>query len=288
MKRFAAALLSLLLVGPSVAFAEQQADATKLLCPNKSPRYKGTHGLCFDYSTRAPVQVVNGQIDHFIPSALSVSVFEDFLGKDINVTDGIWAEKDTSAAGTPTLAIVADADDGVYQLTLAATDEAEIVTLYWNDELNIDTDRGPVLYSRVYVETLPSAAAEIMVWGLASAQNDTEDSVANHAWFRLEADGDLLIESDDGTTDDDDNDTAVDFAADTYYETLVDCRTPTDCDFYYRTALGGDWTELLSTTAFSIGADAAVQPFAQVSKDSGTGQPSLKLDAVAVGWTRTP
>jgi hypothetical protein len=211
---------------------------------------------------------------------LWVDRFEDFLGKEVNVTDEWLSEKDTSAAGTPTLAIVGDADHGLYEMTLAATNEAEVITLYTNDELNVDSDRDPVVVFRLEVNTLPSAAAEIIVFGLGSAQADAEDDVANHAWFRLEADGDLMVESDDATTDDDDNDTTVDITADTKYEFKIDCTDPLDCDFFYRATLSGDWTELLSTTAFSVGADVALQPFVQVSKDSGTGQPSVKIDYI--------
>ena len=142
------------------------------------------------------------------------------------------------------------------------------------------------MVARVYVETLPSAADEIMVIGFGTAQNDDEDAVTNSAWFKLDADADLLVESDDGTTDDNDNDTTVDITADTWYELKIDCSTVTDCDFFYRNTLAGDWTEVLSATAFSLGADASVQPYIQVQKATGAGVPSLKIDYIHVYWKR--
>ncbi len=276
-----AALLGLVLVGaPTAVLADTQASASSYRCGSKNPYYGRTDAICVDTSQKGLAAVGNGDVVMGLNRYLWVDKFEDFVGKEVNVTDAWLAEKDTSAAGSPTMAIVADADWGQYEMTLANTNEAEVLTLYTNDELNIDSDRDPVVVFRLNVAVLPSAAAEILVFGLASAQNDTEDSVANHAWFRLEADGDLMIESDDATTDDDDNDTAVDITAGTLYEFKVDCTDPTDCDFFYRSTLGGDWTELLSTTAFSVGADVALQPFAQLSKDSGTGVPSVKIDYV--------
>ncbi len=272
------AVLALLLATP--ALADTQHNTDKLRCATKGPYYGRSDSVCVDTVQKGLVGVGNGDVVMGINRYLWVDKFEDFVGKEVNVTDAWLGEKDTSAAGSPTLAIKADADWGQYEMTLAADNEAEVITLYTADELNVDSDRDPVIVFRLQVNTLPSAAAEIIVFGLGSAQNDTEDSVANHAWFRLEADGDLLIESDDATTDDDDNDTTVDITADTYYEFKVDCTDPTDCDFFYRSTLSGDWTELLASTAFSVGTDIALQPFVQVSKDSGTGQPSVLIDYI--------
>jgi len=50
-----------------------------------------------------------------------------------------WTVKDTSTTGTPTYATATN-DGGGLALTLAATSEAEIVTLYHNDILMYDLD----------------------------------------------------------------------------------------------------------------------------------------------------
>lgn len=279
--RISALVASLLVTAAAwTAIADTQVSASNWRCATRNPYAARSDGVCVDTSQKGAAAIGNGDMTMALNRYLWVDMFEDFMGKEVNVTDSWLGEKDTSSSGTPTLAILGDADHGVYEMTLASTDEAEIITLYTNDELNIDSDRDPVIVFRLDVNTLPSAAAEIIVFGLASAQNDTEDSVANHVWFRLEADGDLMIESDDGTTDDNDNDTGIDITADTWYEYKIDCTDPTDCDFFYRATLGGDWTELLSTTAFSVGADVALQPFVQVSKDGGAGQPSVKIDYI--------
>lgn len=295
-----AALLGLVLIGGStVALADQQASTSKYSCPNRKPFGGRTDGVCFDQDSRGAgatyggLLMLNGGVDRPLSRVKYVDVFEDFLGATVipangalDLAEGPWTVKDTSAAGSPTMAVKADADDGQFEMTLAATSEAENLTLYWNDEQNIDTDRGPVMIIRLQVAVALTAGK--LAFGFASARNDTLDSVANNAWFLLAGDGNLLVESDDATTDDDDNDTGVDITAATWYDFAIDCTVPTDCDFYYRATLGGDWTEVLASTDFSIGADAAVQPLVELQKTTGTTVPSVLIDFVEVYWKRTP
>jgi hypothetical protein len=294
---FAAVLL--VLAGATVVMANTSASPSKFSCPGARPFYGRTDGVCFDQSTLGAgatygaALMINGDVDRPLSRVKYAEVFEDFMGATIipangalDAAQGPWAVKDTSAAGSPALAIKGDADDGQFEMTLASTSEAENLDLYWNDEQNIDTDRGPVMIVRLQVAVAVSAGK--FVFGFASARNDTLDSIANNAWFLLPGTMDLNVESDDATTDDDDNDTGVDLVAGTWYDFKVDCSVPTDCDFFYRSTLGGDWTELLSTTPFSLGADAQVQPYFQLQKASGTSVPSVLIDFVEVYWKRTP
>lgn len=290
-------LAAMLVSGP--ALADQQANVSKYSCPSAKPYANRTDGVCFDQSslgagaTYGGVLLTNGNIDRPLSRVKYVDVFEDFLGATVipangslDTAEGPWTVKDTSAAGSPALAIKGDADDGLFEMTLAATSEAENLDLYWNDEQNIDTDRGPIMIVRLDVAVALTAGK--FVFGFASARSDTLDNIANNAWFLLPGDGNLNIESDDATTDDDDNDTTVDITAGTFYDFMIDCSVPTDCDFYYRATLGGDWTELLTTTPFSLGNDAQVQPYFQLQKASGTSVPSVMIDFVEVLWKRTP
>lgn len=277
-----------------LALADSQVSPASYRCPGKTAYYGRSDGVCVDTDEKALLAIGNGDVTMALNRYLFVDIFDDFQGNsDLPKTGDTvvnaaspWYVDDQSAAGSPTIGNRADADNGQLELTLAATDEAENLTLYFKDEQTIDSDSGPVLVARVMVNTLPSAADEIIVLGFATAQNDDEDATTNNAWFKLDAGANLLVESDDNSTNDDDNDTLVDITADAWYEFKIDCSVPTDCDFFYRSTLGGDWTEVLSATAFSIGADASVQPYLQVQKASGAGQPSVYVDFVHLFWKR--
>lgn len=214
-----------------------------------------------------------------------VEVFEDFMGQALDGTNSPWATKDTSAAGTPTLAITADAAQGELKLQFDATDEAQILTLYGGNNLKFDIDSAPIMDFRFKVNALN--ANDILVMGLASDQNDTADTVAQNAWFRLEGAGmDLLLESDDGSVDNDDKDSTVNVTGDAYVILRVDVSNKAAVKFYTRSA--GQWSELTDgVTTFNMGAYSGnLQPFFQLQKSGGTHTTALTIDYVRVISTR--
>ena len=108
-----------------------------------------------------------------------------------------WTVKDTSAAGTPTY-LCATEDGGAMVLTLAATSEAEIVTMYQNDVLPYDLRQIQRVWWICKVSGVDAVTQ--IAWGLASAQNDTLDTVSVNAWFRIDGTASLsnvVVETDD-------------------------------------------------------------------------------------------
>lgn len=212
---------------------------------------------------------------------------EDFLGAGLNVTDSIWRITDTSAAGTPTYAIKADKEHGEFEIAFDNTNEAQIVTLSTNDELNVDSQNDPVFVARFLVDATLNANDSLVI-GLAGAQNDTLDSVAQHAWFRIEgANTSLLVETDDGTTDNDDNDSTFDLTAGTHVEVKIDMSDTSNVKFYYRETLAGAWTRILEDEAFDVSAYTGnYQPFVQFQKSSGTQTTGMRIDYIRCTWKR--
>lgn len=224
-------------------------------------------------------------------------VFEDFMGAlDLaasagtpGVATGPWRIKDTSAAGAPTYAAKADLQGGVLELAHSSTSEAQVVTLYWGDEQCIGYNKAPSMISRIKIPATPSAAC-FLVWGLASAQNDTEDSVAINAWFRVEgASLAVKLETDDGTTDSDDK-TGFTATADTWYETAVAVSAAGVVTFFYRSAASPQsmpaWTQLTPQT-FTIAAGTTnLQPYVQLRKSAGTTTDAFQVDYIDVSWDR--
>ncbi|MEM2160743.1 MAG: hypothetical protein QXN55_07310 [Candidatus Nitrosotenuis sp.] len=272
-----------------------QVNQDKFVKAGVAPFAGRSDGVYCDKSTYGCAGFSNAQLEVPLSRSMYINVFEDFLGATViplngalDLAEGPWTLKDNSSAGAPTTAIVADADNGQYAIILASNDEAEVETLYWNDELNIDTAGGPVmvLYMTVNEDITTN---DTLVFGFADAQNDTTDSTTYNAWFKLAETMDLLIESDNNTTNDDDNDTGINLVEDTWYMFKIDCSDPTDCDFFYSTTPGNDWTELLASTPFAIGSGVNVQSYIQIQKSgSGTDStvPGITIDYVNVYWKR--
>jgi hypothetical protein len=187
---------------------------------------------------------------------------------------GGWAIKDTSSAGAPTYLCITE-DAGAAKLTLAATSEEEIVTLYHLDVLTLDLANLQRIEMIAKVAGIDSVTT--LVFGVADAQNDTEDSVATNAWFRMQGSASttaVVCESDDGTTDNDDKATGTTLAA-TYKKFVIDFTNGlADIRFFI------DGERVAAATTFSMSAVTAgqnVQPFIQLHKASGTGVPSITI-----------
>lgn len=176
-----------------------------------------------------------------------------------------WATHDASAAGTPTLDFVANADGGQYQLKLATTNEVETIGLYHLDQLMVDITKNPIFLARVKIEPDVTgaggqlAATDKIVFGFASAHNATLDSVATNAWFLLTgANHNIYAETDDGTTDDDDNDTGVDWVDNTFVDLKIDASNLSAVKFYVN-----EVCVLIRSMAAATG---NVQPYITVQK----------------------
>lgn len=185
-----------------------------------------------------------------------------------------WTIEDTSSAGTPTYLCVTE-DGGAMKLTLAATSEAEIVTMYHNDVLMYDLAMLQRIWYIVKVAGIDSATT--LTFGVGSGQADTDDSVAVNAWFRMEGSGstsNLLAESDDGTTDLDDKATGTTLSS-TYKKCEIDFTNGlSDIRFFVDGARVADGTTF---TLANITAGQNVQPIIQLQKASGTGVPSISI-----------
>lgn len=200
---------------------------------------------------------------------------DHFLG------DALDARWNNTTQGTPTAAAIQNQKNGVFRLALAATDEAETNELNFADNLQFDPTAGLVMEVGFrFVNAI--AANHRAVIGFGSARNNTFDSVTYNAWFRVDADMDLLTESDDNTTDTDDDDTDQNLTANIWHYGRIECISANDVRFF---AGAGVPTRVNSGVTFKIGPNL-VQPIIGVQKASSTGQPHLEIDYCAV-YART-
>lgn len=281
------------------AGAVTQANSTYLRCPaGSNVNYGRTDARCLDADTKGPLNIVNGTVDSGIPTSLLNAERNDFLGwfaiPDADSTDlaqGVWVRQDAGSQATCGTR-VGDFDDGAIELLLDNGSEVGDCTVYWGDEQNIDSDTEPVCIFRVQVSDA-LAAADMAAWGLSTARNAIIESTTQNAMFMVVgADYGLDVSSDDSSADTGVDTTGVTLTADTYYEFKVslnsmDGASVTNVKFFYRSALGGDWTALNTSTTYAVAADAALQPFLQVEKTSGTTIPGIRADYVACFWERS-
>lgn len=205
--------------------------------------------------------------------------FDDFHGSDIDAT---WVLNDTSSAGAPTHVPVNG--NHVVFITLAADDEAEVVGYDFGDVLPFDIDNGPVMIAKF--KTTAITTNEGVVIGLGAAWNDVLDSNAAHAWVRLVANMTPVVETDDGTNDEDDTATGITMVAATYKWIKIDCSDSADVKFYFSDD-GLAWTKVAASTTFDMSNyTAGLQPMFAVVKASGVTQPTLTVDKVRVYETR--
>lgn len=213
---------------------------------------------------------------------------DDFiLGGTIGaLSDGtIWAITDTSSAGAPTYAVVnPSVTAGEFKITLAVDTEAENVCLNFGDVLAFDIDKIRNVKFRVKTGAATMPTASMLAFGLQGARDDAIDSIAQHVSFRvIGADSTTLcvVESDDGTTDNDDVATG---------QTLINAYKDFEIDFSQGTAdvrLFIDGQPVATGTTFNMSAyTGGLQPYVQLQKTSSTNAPSVTIDYVEVTGVR--
>lgn len=208
----------------------------------------------------------------------ALEVYEDFLQSSSGTLPGPWATQETAAAGSPVVDFVDDADNGAFRLAHDAQVEVQTLTLYWADSLHIDATSGPVIEIGLTLTTALTADQRVVA-GLAAARNATLDSIVAHSWFRLEgANLNITVESDDGTTDTDDQDTGVDWVSAVSMAFRIDMRN-LDQIVYYVDGVA------VSTTAAAV-MTGNLQPFIEIQKDAGADANVLDIDYVNVAWAR--
>lgn len=219
---------------------------------------------------------------------------EDFVGDSwVKATDkgDIY---DLSPSGSPTTALIANEAHGVYRLKLAATSEAETLAYDWADQGNIPANGPFYLQARVRIPTAITTAQRVLI-GLCSpwrANVGSLTSISRYAWFRLEANMNVVTELWDGTT-------RTTLNAPNQGTTALTAGTG-DSGFYFfemeRNASGmvafrlgdthGGATRSLNSISGGGFDTTTLQPILAVQKDSGTGQPAIELDLITCIWPR--
>lgn len=193
---------------------------------------------------------------------------------------GGWCVKDTSSAGTPTY-LTGNSDGGELVITLANTNEAEIVTLYQNDLLYLPVGAGKLQRVGWLAKVGGVDAVTVVTLGAASAAVHTgnaEDDVTTSAWFKIEGSAStsaVVLETDDNTTDNNDKSSGGLALSSTYKWLEIDFELGlSDVRFFADGARVGGGTKF---SMAALASNTRWQPFVQIEKASGTGTPSVSI-----------
>lgn len=179
-----------------------------------------------------------------------------------------------------------DAVGGIYSLATTNNSEAQAAQLTFGNQNIIDPTKGPIFEARVRVN-IPGAtpsADERWVVGLCSDHTNSEDSldaVVSNAWFRGEgANLNIYFEGDDGTNDDDDNDSGVDYVDNTFLLLKIDMTDLDAVEFFVNGTSVGT-VDLGALTGSNM-----LQPIFCYQRDAGTEVNLLEVDWFKVTQAR--
>lgn len=213
-----------------------------------------------------------------MPKRRTIHIEDDFL-RALTLTTTPeggtgWTVKDTSSGGTPTYLT---GTTGLV-LTCAADSEAEILTLYQNNKLVLPIDQLEFVEWEVAVSGIDSVTT--LVFGLASNQHDTPDSVTANAWFRMEGSASttlVVCETDDDVRNVDDVATNLTLGATVKRFNIDFTAGKADVKFSMDDGSGLLKPVARSQTFNMSGYSSGLQPFVQLQKASGTGVPAVTI-----------
>lgn len=197
-----------------------------------------------------------------------------------------FSKADASSGGAPT---ILGLNGGGLRMLLAADAEAENLCLYMGDILPFDID--DIISVEFIAKTVAALDSTTMLaFGLCSARNDAIDSLTAHASFRCIGDNNVVVETDDGTTDKDDIATGLtlgatwkrfrmDFASrnSTFEPPSVSLGRKSNIEFYGAND-NGSLRRVASGTRFDMSAyTAGLQLYAQLQKTSDTNTDNLDI-----------
>jgi predicted RecA/RadA family phage recombinase len=177
-----------------------------------------------------------------------------------------------TAATAISTALATRQNGGDWHMQLAATNEAQCSD--WLSEKSIARTADAIAEFEINVLAAAAGATDINV-GLASATSTTDaDAIAESIFVHIDgASQDILLESDDGTTEVNATDTTLNWVAGTRFFVQMDMRNPADVQIYINGALA------LAATVFNV--NVATGPFKllfHVEKSASTDTASVKAN----------
>lgn len=207
---------------------------------------------------------------------------------------GPWCKADTSSAGSPTMLGI---NQGGLRLQMTTTNEIQNLCLYFGDVLAYDIDE---LIRATFIVRAGQTfnAASMVAFGMCSARNDAIDNLTAHASFRCIANNTVVVETDDGTNDNDDKATGLTLSSTNYGRYSIDFATgvytkeppsvsdgrPSDVQFFGPNSLGSH-RRVASGTRFDMSNyTAGLQPYVQLQKTADANADDFEVLEVEIEY----
>jgi hypothetical protein len=210
---------------------------------------------------------------------------EDFIGASVTLptSANIGTPWTTTVTGAAPPTHVRAASELV--LTLTSANEAQILGTSHADALSFDIDDIQSVEMRVRFGASTITSGTIFAFGVGSARNNTLDSVAANAWFRMEgANSTTLVycETDDGVRDVDDISSGIALGT-TYKRFVIDFTGgKSDVKFYI------DGQRVAASQTFDMsGYSSGLQPIIQLQKAANTNADTARVDYFKVTAKRS-
>jgi len=210
-----------------------------------------------------------------------IEFYDDFLGDrsllETNTENNPW-NMAVTGAGPPTFTI--GGINGLATLAHSTDVQVQNVCMDFGDDLNFDIDLLQYVEFGVVLGQAALDATTMYAMGLASARNDAIDSLAEQALFRgIGADSttNLVVETDDGTNNNDDVATGTTFLNVQKKFRISFTHGTADVRFYV------DDSRVAAGTTFDMSNyTGGLQPYFQIQKTSDSNADSLIVDYIHI------
>jgi len=210
-----------------------------------------------------------------------------FLGfSSVGGLSGLWQPFTFRTAGSPSVTVLANTADGVAQIKLDPTSEAQTAGISWGDQLLLNKPDSPVssvvnvdsVEFRVFEAYLQIPVAlttnQRLLVGVGTAMSATNTSISKILAFHLEANMVPTLDARDGTNTN--NQLAatrpLTLVAGQFYRFSISWVDAFNCRFRI------DDHSLGTVTMGAIAATDLFQPFVYLQKASGVSVPSVLVD----------
>ena len=229
-----------------------------------------------------------------------VELFSDFI-QDVGETINLPFVFDEAGSTNATGAFI-DAPDGVFRLAHTTDNETQAVALHLGGTNAISPTKEVIFEARVKITLATDtyfhedSVYEVIIGmctagSAASVSAAAFDGFADNVGFRLgggaQTTNSIFLESDDGTTDNDDKDSGIDFTSGTYHVYKIDMTDTSDVKFYV------DGVSANNGNTFDMSGIAAtdyLEPFIMMARTNASGTErahTMDIDYVKCIWKRT-
>lgn len=204
---------------------------------------------------------------HQRTGAVAPMVFrEQFHGHTLDVTN-TWSVLDVGASGPVAPTVITAIGGGALHIGLNSTNEEQDSGVHMGDVRIFDLNANLVVDFRFKAIVLPTSGSRI-VFGMAGTHNLDKDTITESAWFSMDGDAILHVETDDTTNNNDNKLTGTTLTNAAFHTGRIDFTTLSDVRFYL------DGASVATDTTFDMSnlsaAEAMMQPYMMCDKASGT------------------